>query len=99
MNNAPGVTAVCWQTRNVSRHRQATEFCKNYGLRPLTGNLWIGMLKPVEQNSLVQWFEKSFTKKTEKFHCFPLCKNCYESAILGKIEKTNVSYPQFEIIE
>ena len=98
MHNAVGVTAVCWETRNRRRHDQARTRCRDFGLRQLTGTLWIGTLKPRERADLVAWFQRTFTKTTDKFHCFPLCQHCYARAMLGKLDKGSMSYPPYEII-
>lgn len=65
-------TLVCWETRNWRHHKKAMEWCKNYGLYPLTRTIYIGNLKTRELSRIENSFKDLFIKKTEKYYLFPL---------------------------
>jgi CRISPR/Cas system-associated endoribonuclease Cas2 len=98
MNNPLIDTAICWETRNWRHHKKTIEWCKNYGLSPLTKHVFIGKLKKSEMLNITQNFEDLFIKKTEKFHIIPLCKLCYSKIYLHKISKDELEPKLFEIV-
>lgn len=98
MNNPLVMTAVCWETRNYRHARQAVEWCRNYGLQPLTKTTYIGRLRQKERAALEENFAGIFTNKTEKFLVLPLCKTCFSEALLINTNHGDLETPSFEIV-
>lgn len=65
-------TLVCWETRNWRHRKQALEWCKNYGLTPLTSTVYAGNLKTKERKRIEDNFKNLFINKTEIYYFFPL---------------------------
>jgi hypothetical protein len=98
MNNPLLMTAACWETRNGQHTHRAVQWCKNYGLQPLTATLYIGQLRKSERTALLREFEKVFLNKTETFHLLVLCQSCYSNAELHRLKHDEIVPPPFEII-
>ena len=100
MNRPLIPTLICWETRNWRHNNEANKWCKNYDLTPLTKNTYLGLLKDTEKKILLNYFSLLFTKKTENFFFFPLCKSC-AMLIIDKDKKSQnrpAKYPKFEIV-
>lgn len=76
-------TLLCWETRNWRHQKQAVEWCKNYGLTPLTRTVYAGNLKTKEIKLIEDNFQKLFVNKTEAYYFFPL-HNFTISQLTGK---------------
>ncbi|MBI4022182.1 MAG: hypothetical protein HY372_02400 [Candidatus Andersenbacteria bacterium] len=98
MNNPRIKTATCWETRNWRHARQAAEWCRNFDLHPLTKTFYVGEITKRERADLMQNFTSLFTGKTEKFYLLPLCKTCYNEALLDQEKYGDYSTPPFVIV-
>lgn len=98
MNKLLITTAVCWETRNHRHAHQAAEWCRNYGLHPLTKTIHIGRLRRDERAVLERNFTAVFTSQTEKFHILPLCKTCLGEALLHQTKHGDLETPSLEIV-
>ncbi len=98
MNNITFVTVIGWETRNHHHRATAISLCKNYGLKPILKNLYIGSLYDKERNLIQGVLAKVFTTKTEKFFIGIMCQSCatwLDSSSQKKVRK----FPSFEMVE
>lgn len=100
MNNPSYLTIVGWQTRNWRNNKKAIQYCKNYGLKPILKNLFVGKLYTREYKLLKKKMNLSFAKKTDNFTMFLMCKTCFENADIDDTIKNNVTHiSDFEILQ
>ncbi len=83
MNNFNVITLVSWETRNWRHRDKAVQWCKNYGLKPVLRNMYIGKLYSKERDKLEKQFKGTFAKKTEKFFVSTLCRSCFEDSVFS----------------
>ena len=83
MNHFNAITLVSWETRNWRHRDQAVLWCKNYGLKPVLRNVYIGKLYSKEREKLEKIFKETFAKKTEKFFVSTLCRSCFEDSVFS----------------
>ncbi len=83
MNNFNAITLVSWETRDWRHRDKAVLWCKNYGLKPVLRNMYIGKLYSKEREKLENKFKGAFAKKTEKFFISTLCRSCFEDSVFG----------------
>ncbi len=98
MNNITFVTVIGWEARSERRKSGAVFICKNYGLKPVLKNLYIGSLYEKERKTIHASLSKLFIAKTDKFFIGIMCQSCavgLDSAARGKVRK----FPSFELVE
>lgn len=93
------ITVICWETRSFRHKKKAVEYCKNYGLYSLMKNLYVGRLRTGEEALLIEYFNKIFTNKTEKFCVFSICETCYNKAEFSQTTKDKLDNKSFKIVE
>jgi hypothetical protein len=91
------VTLIGWETRRWKIANQAIISCKNYGLKPILKNLFVGELYEKERENLLKEIKSDFIKKTDKIFWATLCQSCFSALDLATQDKV-AEMPQFEII-
>ncbi len=99
MNNLLFTVVVSWQTRNWRRTRQAENWCKDFGLRPLHKKLYIGTLYREERVSLDSKLKTLFCGKTDSHYSFAMCASCTKDASIGhETLQAITGKPAYEIV-
>lgn len=93
------ITVICWETRSLRHKKKAAEYCQNYGLYLLMKNFYIGRLRAVERTSLIEYFNKIFVNKTEKFLVFSICEKCYNKTEFIQTIRDELGNKSFKIVE
>lgn len=100
MNYSAYITLVSWETRNWRHRDKALVWCKDYGLKSITKNLFVGELYAKEREEIESKFKSLFTKKTEKFFFATMCKSCFNEGMSGIPLKDKIqSISTFELIQ
>ena len=100
MNYPAYITLVSWETRNWRHRDKALVWCKDYGLKSITKNLFVGELYTKEREEIESKFKFLFTKKTEKFFFATMCKACFNDGMSGIAIKEKIqSISAFELIQ
>jgi hypothetical protein len=99
MNNLLFTVVVSWQTRNWRRSRQAENWCRDFGLRPLHKKLYIGTLYRDERASLDSKLRALFCGKTDFYYSFSMCASCAKDANIGhEALQAIADKPAYEIV-
>jgi hypothetical protein len=100
MNNTSQITIVGWETRNWRHHDRALIWCKDYGFKPVTKNVFIGELYVKERVQMRQKFKELFIKKTERFFFATMCNSCFNESMSGMDFQKKIKQPfSFELIQ
>ncbi|MES2023891.1 MAG: hypothetical protein V4439_04370 [Patescibacteria group bacterium] len=81
----------------MKKHIKAISYCKDYGLHPILGNLFIGKLLVKERKTILTNLKKIFTKKTDKVFSGVFCESCFNN-LEQPIKNTVPILPAFKII-
>jgi hypothetical protein len=88
---------VGWESRNRRNKKRAEIWCKDYGLKPILKNLYIGRVRADQRENLRKLFADLFLNKTEKIFLGTFCDSCEK--ILNKNIREKTKRPiAFEII-
>jgi len=98
MNNLSQTTLIGWETRSVKRHNQTISNCKDYGLKPVLKNLYMGKLYAKEKKSLLIKLKKVLNKKTDKIFYGVFCESCF-SGLDSAVKECVPILPPFKIIK
>lgn len=98
MNNLSQTTLIGWETRSVKKHNQAISNCKDYGLKPVLKNLYIGKLYSKEKKSLFSKLKRVLNKKTDKIFSGVFCESCF-GGLDSNIKECVSILPPFKIIQ
>ena len=98
MNKNTFITIIGWESRNNRHKLQAVSLCKNYGLKAVLKNLYIGSLYERERSAIQSGLAKVFITKTEKFFMGVMCQSCAVELDTSSKKMVN-KLPQFEIVE
>lgn len=99
MNYLKSTTVIVWHTRNWRHQKRAETYCKDYAMRALHKNCYIGSLYKKEYLELNFKLEKLMNGKSERCHSFVICSSCVKNA---KIDHSNSnpseSLPAYEMV-
>ncbi|MES2930375.1 MAG: hypothetical protein V4665_01145 [Patescibacteria group bacterium] len=98
MNNITSTIIISWESNNWRHRNKAVIVCKNYGLKPIMRNLYIGPLYQKEKRTVQTLLSGLFIKKTEKVFISSLCQSCFINLDILSKEKA-AAMPPFEIIQ
>ena len=103
MNYSLYTTIVNWETHNWHHHKKAVNWCRDYGLKPVTKYVFVGNLYVKERKELMVKFQKLFSRKSEKFFFANMCRSCFNESMssqgLGDVRKDIGRSASFELIQ
>ncbi len=100
MNYSSYINLVGWETRNWRHRDRALIWCKDYGLKPVTKNVFIGELYSKERKELEAKFKQLFRSKTEKFFFAGMCKSCFNMSMTDVRRETYANHTDhFELVQ
>ena len=104
MNNFTSITILSWETRNWRNQKKIIFLCRDYGLKPVLKNLYIGNLYHKERGSLIRKVSVLLKSKTDRFFMDTVCRTCFNTSqfsdnIVQGIKKNIQINPNFELIQ
>ncbi len=99
MNNRSFFTLISWDSRNKRKWQKITTYCKDFGLRQVLINIYIGTLSIREQELLKKKLGRILNSQTDRFIVLLMCKSCLDTSITDGYFITQLpSFPAFQII-
>lgn len=83
MNNFPTATIIDWETRNWGYDKKVLVWCKDYGLKPITRHVFVGLLYPRERTEIGSKLKGILSAKADKYFVVTICKMCFNGSMLS----------------